>query len=905
MPDWRKILRTRLELLALPPEREVEVIEELARDLEESWSAAVAAGADEQEAIAAALEELGDHSLLDRDITHAVAPSLLGTVSQACRTGERNAPFGTPGSSNKVKDFMQDLRYAVRMMIKTPGLAAVAVIILALGIGANTAIFSVVNGVLLKPLPYRDPARLVMVWAKNPKGIPRNQVSAPNFRDWKNRNHAFEDMAAFTGWDFTLTGLGEPEKLAGVNISPNLFSVLGVGPAIGRDFQSEEGRTGGAQAVILSHRLWQRRFGGDSGVLGRSITLNGQPQVVVGVMPRDDSFLVEGMDIWAASDFGNFRENRSANLLQVVARLKRGIAQDEAQAEMNAIAAHLAGEYPKTNKDWGATVISLQEQVTGEVGPSLMILLGTVGLVLLIACANVANLLLARAISRQKEIAVRAALGASRGRICRQLLTESIFLSIVSGFLGIFLAGWGIHFLLKLKPENLPRSTDIGIDLTVLAFTLLAALFTGLLFGFAPAMHALSVDLNSELKQSGRHAGEAGRALTLRRALLIAEVALAVILLNGAGLLILSFLKLTNVNPGFQAKNVLAMDVSLPSSKYQSSSRQAEFFDDLLQRLRIIPGVDSAAVVFPAPLAGGVGFLRFGYTIEGRTAPATGQSDRVYVRWVSPEYFQTMGIPLRAGRSFDSRDGTGSPLVVVIDETLVKRDFAYEDPIGKQAMTSFGPRVWRRIVGVVGGVHQTALDSDAGPHVYLPYPQMPLSGMTVVVKTRTDPRALAGAAKAQVSGIDPDQPVSNLTPMEERLAKSVSFRRFSMLLLGLFAALALLIAAVGVYSVMIHSVSRRTHEMGVRMALGAQPGDLYRLVIGEGMLIVMVGVGIGVLGALGLTRLLTVLLYGVRPHDPLAMLASGVVLAAAGMAACYWPARRATRVDPTQALRSE
>jgi putative ABC transport system permease protein len=572
MPDWQKILRARLELLALPPEREAEVIEELARDLEESWAAAKAAGADEQEAMAAALKELGDQNLLDRDITRAVRPSLLGTVAQASRAAERNAPLGTSSSGSKVRDFIQDLHYAVRLMIKAPGLAAVAISILVLGIAANIAIFSVVNGVLLKPLPYRDPGQLMMVWAKNPKGIPRNQVSAPNFLDWKNRNQAFEDMAAFTGEDFTLTGLGEPERLPGVIVSPNLFSVLGIGPAIGRVFLGDEGLTGGAQAVILSYGLWQRRFGGDPAVLGRSITLNGHPQVVVGVMPRDDSFLVDGIQIWAASDFGDLRESRTANRLQVVARLKHGITQAEAQAEMDAIAARLAGEYPKTNKDWGATVITLQEQVTGEVGPSLLILMGTVGLFLLIACANVANLLLARAISRQKEIAVRAAMGANRGRICRQLLTESLFLSVLSGSLGIFLGTWGIRLLLKLKPENLPRSSDIGIDLTVLAFTLLATLLTGLLFGLAPAIHALSLDMNSELKQGGRHAGEAGRASTLRRALLIAEVALAVILLNGAGLLIHSFLKLTHVNPGFEAKNVLTMDITLPSSKYQASS---------------------------------------------------------------------------------------------------------------------------------------------------------------------------------------------------------------------------------------------------------------------------------------------------------------------------------------------
>jgi putative ABC transport system permease protein len=904
MPDWRKILRSRLTLLALPPEREAEVIEELARDLEESWSAAVAAGADEQEAVMAALEELGDLGLLEREIKRAVTPSLPGTVAQACKTAERNSPLGVPFVS-MAKDFVQDLRYATRILVQAPGLAAVCVILLALGIGANTAIFSVVNGVLLKPLPYRDPDRLVMVWAKNPRGILRNQVSAPNFFDWKDRSRGFEDMAAFTEWDFTLTGLGEPEKLTGINMSPNLFSVLGVAPAIGRDIRHDEGRTGGSQAVILSHGFWQRRFDGDPAVLGRSITLNGRLQTVVGIMSRDDSFLVEGMDVWAASDFADVRDNRAANLLHVVARLKTGVAREGAQAEMDAIAARLAGEHPKTNKDWGASVISLQEQVTGEVGPSLLILLGTVGLVLLIACANVGNLLLARAISRQKEIAVRVALGASRGRICRQLLTESVFLSVLAGALGVLLARWGIELLLRLKPENLPRSSDIGLDLNVLAFTFLATLSTGLLFGLAPALHSLSVDLNSEIKQSGHHTAEAGRALTLRRTLLVAEVALAVILLNGAGLLIHSFMKLANVNPGFETKNVLAMDIALPASKYQTSSRQALFFEDLLQRLRTLPGVDSAAAVFPAPLTGKIGFLRFGYAIEGRPALAAGQSDRVYVRRATPEYFQTMGIPLRAGRSFESRDGTDSPLVALIDETLACRDFPGEEPVGKHVMMSFGPRVWRRIVGVVGSVHQTALDADAEPHVYLPFAQMPLNGMTVVMKTRSVARALAGAAKAQVFGIDPEQPVSNLLPMADRVSRSVSFRRFSTLLLGLFAALALAIAAVGVYSVMVYSVSRRSRELGIRLALGARPGDLYRLVLGEGMLVVVAGIGTGALGAWGMMRLLTVLLFDVRPHDPPAMLASGIVLAAAGMLACYWPARRATRVDPTQALRSE
>lgn len=611
------------------------------------------------------------------------------------------------------------------------------------------------------------------------------------------------------------------------------------------------------------------------------------------------------MELWAASDFGEFRENRAANLLQVVARLNQGVTRTGAQAEMDTLAAGLASEYPETNKDWGATVVSLQEQLTGDVRPSLLILFGAVGFVLLIACANVANLLLVRASSRQQEIALRAALGASRGRICRQLLTESVCLASLSGSVGTLLAFWGIPLLLKLKPEDLPRASNISVDATVLAFTLVLSLVTGLLFGLAPVLHAAGVNLIEELKEGGRHMSGARRLPLFRRVLLVAEVAIAVVLLAGAGLLIRSFAEVRGVDPGFQSDHVLTMDFSLPANKYGTPARQAQFFDDLLQRIEDVPGVESAGAAFPLPLVGGVGFLRFGYSIEGRPASPQGQSNRIYVRWVSPRYFHSMGIPLRAGRSFNSGDDAGRPPVVIVDETLVKRDFPNENPIGRRVMTSFGPRTWREIVGVVGGVHQTALDVDAGPHVYLPFRQMPMSSMSIVVKSRSELQAVAAAAKTQAFNLDPELPVFRMMPMTNRLAQSVALRRFSMLLLGLFATLALALSAGGVYGVLAYSMSQRTHEMGVRLALGAQPGDLRLLVMGQGMALVMTGVGVGTTAALGLTPLLAGLLYGVAPRDPMTLAAAGGALSIVGVLACYLPARRATLVDPVVALRHE
>ncbi|HKS43453.1 MAG TPA: ABC transporter permease [Blastocatellia bacterium] len=812
-----------------------------------------------------------------------------------------------------MESLLQDLRYGLRMLVKNPGVTIVAIIALALGIGANTAIFSVVNAVMLKPLPYRNADGLVMVWEHNRARDRRQNVISPaNFLDWKDQNNVFEDMAGFFDIRANLTEVDDPEEIPGQRVTANMFSVLGAYPMLGRAFEGEDGQEGHANLVILSHGLWKRRFGGDPGVINQTIKLNGRPVTVIGVMPPDFQFFIKAgsltgkqAEIWTPFNLGPDFRVRRGRFMSAVARLKPGVTVEQAQAEMTQIADSLEQQYPEFDKNWGVNLVPMRSQFTGEISTSLLVLFGAVVFVLLIACANVANLLLARAAARQKDIAIRAALGASRSRLVRQLLTESVLLAGLGGVLGLLVAVWGVDLLIALAPKDLPPLAGVEINYLVLGFTLAVSLLTGLIFGLVPAMEASRPNLNETLKEGGRSAASGARSHRVRSVFVVAEIAMALVLLIMSGLMIRSFARLQSVNPGFNPNNLLTVRLLLPASKYREDPQVISFFRQALTRIEAMPGVRSAGAISYLPFAAGGGAAT-GFTIEGQPAPAAGQKPTLDVRVCDPNYFQTMSIPFIRGRNFTEKEATEVSHVVIISEAMARDYFPNEDPIGKRVrIDMMDDPAPCEIIGVVGDSKHQGLDVEPRAMSYWPHPELTYSAMTIVARTEGDPLSYSSAVQAAVQALDKDQPIADVRTMEQWLSDSVAKPRFITLLLSVFAAVALVLAMVGIYGVMSYSVTQRTHEIGIRMALGASSTNVMRMVVRQGMVLALLGVGCGLAASFALTRVLAGFLFGVSTTDPVTFGLIAALLAGIALVACAVPARRATKVDPMIALRYE
>jgi putative ABC transport system permease protein len=811
--------------------------------------------------------------------------------------------------------FLQDIRYSLRRLLKSPGFTLIVILTLALGIGANTAIFSAVNAVLLRPLGYADPDRLVTIEHLYPSlGGLKAPVSVPGFLDYQ-RAGSMQSMAVEVNWAANLTGQGEPERLQGARVTGRLFTTLAVPALHGRTLLPGEDSAGREHVVVLSYGLWQRLFGAAGDVVNRSMSLNGETYQVVGVMPRDFRDPANrNVELWVPLVFRPDQmadDQRTTEYLNLVARVRPGVPLAQAAAEIRTMAEQLKRRYPDSYPpDWSLVTTPLAQHMVGDVRPALLVLLGAVGFVLLIACANVANLLLARAAARSKEIAVRTALGASRDRLIRQLLTESVLLALMGGVLGLFLAFWGVRAIIAINPGNLPRADEIGVDGPVMLFTLLVSLLTGLLFGLAPAVHTASSDLHGMLKEGGRgSAGDRG-GQGLRRMLVIAEVALALTLLTGAGLLVKSFARLQGVDPGFDPDRLLTFNLSLPPARYPSDTAQIAFFDQVIPALEAVPGVRSVGATTVMPFSGG--WTTGGFQIEGYQPPPKQPGPWGDIRIVSPGYFQTLGIPLRRGRLLEDQDRSGSLEVAVIDDEFVRRYWPHEDPIGKRF--TFGPpagatdttqREWIQVVGVVGHTKQEGLDAENRLQLYLPYRQAGRGMLTFAVRTAGAPEQYVNQVRRAVQSVDPEQPLSGIRTMDELISRSVGQRRLSMMLLSLFSGIALVLASVGIYGLMSYSVAQRSRELGVRIALGAERLDVLRLVLRQGMSLALTGIVIGVGAAFGLSRLIESQLYGIHATDPTTFIAVAVLLGLTALTANLIPAWRATRVDPAVVLREE
>jgi putative ABC transport system permease protein len=797
------------------------------------------------------------------------------------------------------------------MLLSRPGFTVVALLALALGIGANAAIFSVVNAVLLKPLPYKDPDRLVMLWHNySQMNLPKASLSVPSYVEYRDHVQAFEQVAVGTNWSANLTGAGEPERIQGARVTANFLATLGVKPAKGRAFLDEEDRPGGDRVVVVSHGLWQRRFGADPALVGKTLAFNGENHTVVGILPPGFAFL-QPVDVFKPIAFTTEQmspDNHGNEFLIGVARLKIGVTLDRARAEMDGLAARLRQDFYVAG--WSVTLSPLREEMTGEIRPALLILMSAVGCVLLIACSNVANLLLARATARQREIAIRAALGAGRARIVRQMLTESVVLGVAGGALGLLLAFWSLRLLVAAAPPETQLvlgGRTLGLDATVLGFTLGVSVLTGLVFGLAPALQVSRSELSETLKEGGRGQGLGGRGHRLLGAFVVSQVAVALVLLVGAGLLIRSFVRLRHVDPGFRPDHVLTMRVTLPQTRYTEDAQVAAFFDALLAKLAALPGVRSAAAVSNLPMSGDNASASF--AIEGLQVSEGQPSPHGDSHIVSHDYFAALGIPLVRGRYFEPRDGGEAPRVAVIDEVLAERYWPGGDPTGRRMALFFegtpDQPAWRTIVGVVRHVKKYGLDGRVKEQYYIPAAQLPRRSMFLVLRTATDPSASVASARAAVRALDADLPVFRVSTMEQVVDDTLTTRRFATLLLGVFAAIALLLAGIGLYGVISYSVAQRTREIGIRMALGAREGDVVRMVVRRGMILTGMGLVLGTVAALAVTRFLASLLFAVAPTDPSTFAAIAILLAAVAWLASFLPARRAARVDPLLALREE
>jgi putative ABC transport system permease protein len=808
-----------------------------------------------------------------------------------------------------MNEIIKDLRYGIRLLFKNPGFTLIAVLTLALGIGANTAIFSVVNALMLRPLPYKDADRLVWIWGTNPKnGIPQEAASAPDYADWKKLSESFEDMGGFSRTAMILVSEGEPERLMGGAVTDGFFSTLQAQPILGRVFTPEEDKPGAERRVILSEGLWKRRFGADPQILNKTITLSGNPYVVVGVMgadfvnPRPGD--LQPAELWVPLRLNYENAGRRNDFLGVIARLKPQVTQAQAQAEMTKIMGDLEAQYPATNNGWGAKVLTLLERFVGDISKPLMVLMGAVCFLLLIACANVANLLLVRASTRRKEIAIRAALGAGRTRIARQLLTESLVLSIIGGALGLLAAVWGVNLLVGFLPANLPRLNEIALDNRVLLFTLALSLLTSILFGLLPAIQSSSPRLNDNLKEGGKDVANIASSNRIRNVFAIVEIALALVLLAGAGLMLRSFLKLQEVDPGFNSRNVITLQMQLPSVRYKEDAQIETYTNQLLEKIPTTPGVEAVGLLSDPPLSGGGNFLSF--TKEGETRAPGDSIQDLEVHSASPDYFKTIGIPLKRGELYSARDTLKSPGVAVISETAARRYWGDEDPIGKRITFGGGPNVtWLKIVGIVGDIRNESLNEPPYPQLYAPFVQQASNSLYLIARTTGETGSVIPALRNQIKELDATVPVFNTRTMEQIVADSIAVPRLNALLIILFAGLALLLASVGIYGVISYTVSQRNHEIGVRMALGAKSSDILKMVVGQGLKLVSIGVVIGLIAVLGLSSLMTSLLFEVSTTDPITFVVVALILAGVALVACLVPARRAARTDPMVALRYE
>jgi predicted permease len=802
----------------------------------------------------------------------------------------------------------QDLRYAVRLLWKTPGFTAIAILSLGLGIGANTAIFSLVNAVLLKPLPFSDPERLVMVWEDmSAIGFPIGEPAPGTYSDWKRQNQVFDDMAMLNWRNLNLTGDGDPEKVAAYGVSANLFPLLGTRPALGRNFLPEEDRPDAAKVVMLSHALWQQRYGGDPGIVNRDILLNGEKYTVVGVMPADFQFLQRYIGLWVPAAFSQQElTNRASHYLTVVARLKPGVSLEQADADIKAITGRIAQNYPNQAEGMSSSVVSMREQLAGKVRHSLLLLVVAVGFVLAVACANIASLLLSRATARRKEIALRTALGASRAQIIRQLLTESVLLAGLGGAVGLLFALWSFTLLQQLVPAGMTRLATLQIDLPVLGYAMAVSLTTGILFGLAPALQASKVDLNEALKQSGGRTGSSHAGSRLRGAFVVAEVALALVLLVGAGLLMQTIFHLRNQYAVFQPDKLLTLRTALPEDRYTQHTKRVAFYDQVLERVQALPGVTQVGYTTSVPLKWKGGANDF--IIEGRQ-PEPGVLMNAVHRQVSKDYLQAIGIGLRQGRYFDGGDNQSSMPVAIINETLARQYWPDEEPVGKRFKIAVNSAPWLTIVGVVADVRQMGMDVAVKAEMYVPYRQIKshpwYTPRDLVIRTTGNPENLVSSVRQEIRAVDPELPISNIATMEEVLGEESGSRRVGMLLLTAFAGLALLLASLGIYGVLSYFVAQQTPEIGVRLALGAQQRDILRLVLGKGLTWTFVGVAIGSVAAFALTRWMASLLFGVSASDPLTFALVAGLLTGVALLACYLPARRAAKVDPLVALRYE